>query len=63
MNRKLYSADELMHTLENTSLESLNDKIRATTNDEWDQRTWNTLYDLVLQQRQKQIMKQDKFIR
>lgn len=60
--RKLYSADEAIHVLENTDLVDIDNKVRkAKTSEERDK--WNTLYNSALRQQQLVIINSKKFIR
>ncbi|MDD7407994.1 MAG: hypothetical protein PUG19_09120 [Lactobacillus amylovorus] len=62
MKNKLYTADEAINVLERTSLTDIDSKIRKAKNAEERER-WNMLYNFVLQQRQRKIINNKKFIR
>lgn len=62
MKGKLYTADEAIKVLERTSLTDIDSKIRKAKNAEERER-WNMLYNFVLQQRQRKIINNKKFIR
>ena len=62
MKGKLYTADEAIKVLERTSLTDIYSKIRKAKNAEERER-WNMLYNFVLQQRQRKIINNKKFIR
>lgn len=62
MKNKLYTADEAIDVLERTSLTDIDSKIRKAKNAEERER-WNMLYNFVLQQRQRKIINNKKFIR
>ena len=61
MKNKLYTADEAINVLERTSLTDIDSKIRKAKNAEERER-WNMLYNFVLQQRQRKIINNKKFI-
>lgn len=62
MKNKLYTVDEAINVLERTSLTDIDSKIRKAKNAEERER-WNMLYNFVLQQRQRKIINNKKFIR
>lgn len=62
MKGKLYTADEAIKVLERTSLTDIDSKIRKAKNAEERER-WSMLYNFVLQQRQRKIINNKKFIR